>query len=289
MRNTRSLSEVDTESRRRSLEKMAGPDTREREVQPRILGDNISEITNDGLSDMGFPAGLDVRSEILPREIGTGSRILSAAAGLVLTSFGMKKRTVVRMAAASLGVALISQGISGKRVDLAARRWLGGRKPLVPIKIHESLIVFRSRAEVFDIWHALENLPHYMRHLADVERLDGTRSKWTFEIPRLGTHLQWISELTVLDENHRLAWRSLPGGDVATAGDVRFEDTPGGKGTILRIRLAYWPPAGKAGRGLSQVFNPAFERLIREDLRRVKFFIEAEEIPTIEGQPTGSR
>jgi uncharacterized membrane protein len=127
-----------------------------------------------------------------------------------------------------------------------------------------------------------------MRHLADIERLDGTRSKWTFEIPKLNTQLQWISELTIIDENSRLAWRSLPGGDVATAGDVRFEDAPGGKGTILRIRLAYWPPGGKAGRRLSQVFNPAFERLIREDLRRVKFFIEAEEIPTTDGQPTGS-
>ena len=285
MRNTRSLSEVDTKSSGRSLDRMAGPDTRKRAVQPRVSGGNISEITDDGLIDMGSPAGLDVRSEVSPREISTGGRIVSAAAGLILTSYGLKKRTPVRMAAASLGAALISQGISGKRIDLAARRWLGGRKPLVPIKIHESLIIFRSREEVFDIWHSLENLPHYMRHLADVERLDGTRSKWTFEIPMLGTQLQWIAKLTAVDENHRLAWRSLPGGDIATAGDVRFEDVPGGNGTILRIRLAYWPPAGKAGRGLSQVFNPAFERLIREDLRRVKFFIEAEEIPTIDVQP----
>ena len=270
---------VSRESGRERRSRTAGPDARTREVQPRIRGRDVETADREKFFDFEIPAGLDVRSEIKLPEISTGQRVGSVSAGLSLVRFGLKRKGILRIGATAAGAALLIQGATGRQVVKAARRFLGGRKALVPIKIHETLTIFRSREEIYAIWRSLETLPHYMRHLADVERLDATRSKWTFEVPKLKTQLQWISELTVIEENRRLAWRSEPGGDVATAGDVRFEDAPGGKGTVVRIRLAYWPPAGAAGRGLSQVFNPAFEALIREDLRRVKFYIEAEEIP----------
>ena len=36
-----------------------------------------------------------------------------------------------------------------------------------------------------------------------------------------------------------------------------------------------------------KLFNPAFEQMIKQDLRRFKQLIETGEIATIEGQPSG--
>jgi len=75
--------------------------------------------------------------------------------------------------------------------------------------------------------------------------------------------------------NKILAWISLKGSDVVSAGSVNFEPVSGGRSTRVRVHLQYSPLAGKMGAAVAKVMgaDPATE--IHEDLNRFKQMIEA--------------
>ena len=76
-----------------------------------------------------------------------------------------------------------------------------------------------------------------------------------------------------------IAWRSLEGADVASAGSVRFTETRDG-GTEITVRLQYEPPAGKLGAWVSALLGEDPARQIRDDLRRLKQLFDRMETPS---------
>jgi uncharacterized membrane protein len=102
------------------------------------------------------------------------------------------------------------------------------------------------------------------------------------------TRIEWDSELTEDRPNERLAWRSLPGSDVTHAGVVRFALAPGNRGTFVTVMMHY-RVAGEAGRAVLRILGRDPNTTVREDLRRFRSLIEAGEIPTTRGQPSGRR
>ena len=86
-------------------------------------------------------------------------------------------------------------------------------------------------------------------------------------------------------DNKVIGWQSLEGSTVSTAGSVHFDEDP--HGTRVTVHLQYNPPGGKLGAGVAKMFGEEPNQTIREDLRRLKQLMEAGEIPTTEGQPSG--
>jgi uncharacterized membrane protein len=84
-----------------------------------------------------------------------------------------------------------------------------------------------------------------------------------------------------------IAWQSLKGSMVATAGSVNFEETE--RGTVVHVHLQYNPPGGRLGAAVAYVFGEEPNLQVQEDLRRFKRLMETGEIPTIEGQSSGRR
>ena len=74
---------------------------------------------------------------------------------------------------------------------------------------------------------------------------------------------------------------------MVSAGSVRFRPATGLRGTEVRVRLQYEPPAGKMGAAIAWLFGHDPAATIREDLRRFKQLMEAGEAATTEGQPRG--
>src|SRR2546430_110214 len=101
---------------------------------------------------------------------------------------------------------------------------------------------------------------------------------------RAGMSVSWDAEIINEEPNRLIAWRSLEGSQVSTAGSVHFTPAPGDRGTEVRVVLKYDPPGGKLGGWLAWLFGADPECEIQEDLRRFKQLTEAGEIPTIEGQ-----
>lgn len=223
--------------------------------------------------------------------VGVVERIASLVGGAVLAAYGITRSSVAGYTAAAAGGALIFRGVTGYCPANAAvgRNSADSDRRLRRIDIRTSLTVDKPRNEVYAYWRRLENLPRFMKHLAEVREVSPRRSEWAATVPKIEARIEWQAEIRTEEENSRLAWHSVDDSEVENAGDVRFEDAPGGRGTVIHVRITYTPPAGGLGAGAARLFNPAFEQLVKEDVRRFKHMIEAGEVPSTSGQPTGPR
>ena len=110
-------------------------------------------------------------------------------------------------------------------------------------------------ADVYRFWRRLENLPRFMTHLDRVTEGSDGKSHWVAAGPA-GLAVEWDAEIINEVENKVLAWRSLPGSDIVTAGSVNFDAARGGRSTQVSVHLQYAPPAGKAGALVGLALRP---------------------------------
>jgi uncharacterized membrane protein len=215
--------------------------------------------------------------------VGHNERLVSSLAGACLLAGGLSSHRKGSLLLAGLGGALLYRGMSGtchlyKALGVNTHR----RNPATVIpaqqgcKLEKTVIVNRPASELYSFWRELENLPKVMRHLKSVEAIDRVRSHWVAE-GALGKEVQWDAEIFNDAENELIAWRSLPGGDVDTAGSVRFQPIGQHHGTAVTVTMKYDPPAGKVGAWVASLTGSGLEKKIEEDLARFKQLMEAEE------------
>jgi uncharacterized membrane protein len=138
-------------------------------------------------------------------------------------------------------------------------------------RVEATVVVRKPAAEVYRYWRDFENLPSFMAHLEDVDTTTDGRSRWTAKGP-LGLRVQWQAEITADEPGRLIAWKSLTGSDVDTAGSVHF--TPKGDGTEVRVELKYDPPAGKVGSAVARLFGENPQKQIDDDLERFRVAVE---------------
>lgn len=220
--------------------------------------------------------------------IGQTQRVLSVLGGGALALYGLTRRSLGGLALAALGGALVQRGVTGHcalldalGVDLSDEPHgrLASVRAGAGCKVETVLTINRPAAELFRAWRNLENLPRFMRHLESVREETSTRSHWVAKGPA-GIPAEWDAEIINEKENELIAWRSVDGGAVDTAGSVHFTPAPAGWGTEVRVVLKYNPPAGKAGAVIASLFGQAPEQLIEEDLRRFKEWMETGNAPS---------
>lgn len=206
-------------------------------------------------------------------------RIASVATGLLLFTLGFGKALRLRplgVIGTAVGIFLVNRGATGycKLSQKAGRDT--NEKVIDPLIIQETMIINRSRKDVYDAWRKLENLPRFMKHLKKVKQIDKKRSHWEAYIPGgLGTTIKWDAEITQESESNFLAWRSVWDSIVDNAGEVVFKDAAVGFGTEVQATITYRPPAGEVGATIASYFNSTFEKLLREDLRSFKYMLES--------------
>jgi uncharacterized membrane protein len=166
-------------------------------------------------------------------------------------------------------------------------RETGQMTPEGAVRVKRSVRIQRPLEEVYGFWRNFENLPRFMYHLESIRVFGPTRSHWVAKGPG-GKRVEWDSEVTDERPNESIAWRTLPGSDIESSGTVRFEKSPGGRGTIVRVELAYRPPGGMAGRAAAALMNRAPEQQVSDDLRRFKQILETGEVVRSDGTPEGS-
>ncbi|WP_245583673.1 SRPBCC family protein [Salinimicrobium xinjiangense] len=142
------------------------------------------------------------------------------------------------------------------------------------IELQTKQTIKRSRRELYAYWRNLENLPNFMSHIKDIREIDEMRSQWTAEIPGgIGT-IEWEAVIEQDIENEYISWSSIADADIENAGEVRFKDAPSGKGTIVETTISYRPPSGKVGEYAAKLLNPAFEKIVKNDLKQFKKYME---------------
>jgi len=225
-------------------------------------------------------------------------RWASAIGGAALAAYGVKQlkdRSPAGAALAAAGSALIYRGATGHchvyeaaGINTAAgdgdtRAALSGERG---VNLEEVVTINADPDALYAFWRRFDLLPSFMPHLVAVDAIDSRRSHWVARAPG-GRTVQWDAEIINEIPGELIGWRTLDGADVVSAGSVRFRPATGGRGTEVRVRLQYDPPAGKIGAALAWLLGHDPASTIREDLRRFKQLMETGEIATTGGQPRG--
>jgi uncharacterized membrane protein len=168
------------------------------------------------------------------------------------------------MAGAALGGFLIARAVASTGSDLPSEP-----EPASSVMVERTLDLAVPVREVFRFWSDLQNLPRFMRHLREVRENESGTSHWVADSPRGGT-ASWDAEIVGLKPHRRIAWKSLPGAAVISAGDVEFDELDPGH-TRLHVRITY-PRGGEK----PTLFGSEPHRQLDEDLARLRQLLEGE-------------
>ena len=203
-------------------------------------------------------------------------RTASVVAGTALLIGAIRGQ---RRAAKTLaGASLVARGLSGycpvntllgrERQRDDTRKALGGDRG---VRIEESITIRRAPKDLYTFWRQLNNLPQVFSHLCSVETTGPRTSHWVMEGP-VGTKLEWDAEIINDVKPDLIAWKSLPGSDIASAGSVSFRENlrNGQDATDVIVVMQYDAPGGAAARAIAWLEGMEPARVVREELARFK-------------------
>jgi uncharacterized membrane protein len=237
-------------------------------------------------------AGFDAEREdsSMMYRVGQAAMVLSGAALVALAAKrGRSWQTIG--AAALAGAPVIYRGATGhwpvpQSVAQSVAQKAADAVATAPIET--AVTISKPRAELYDFWRRLENLPRFMKNLDAVTDLGGGRSHWVGKSP-LGFKVEWDAEIVEERPGELLSWRSLPGAGVTNSGTVTFTRAPQDRGTEVRVELTYSLPAGRLGSFVAKLFGEEPRQQVSDDLRRFKQVVETGEVVVSDGNPIGTR
>jgi uncharacterized membrane protein len=215
-------------------------------------------------------AGIGIFAQQKPTE-AVWSRVAGdamdlASLGVAFTGPNAKKGRIAFATANVLAVTALDL-ICAKQLSTGAKG----------IHAKASCIVNRSPQEVYSFWRNFSNLSRFMKHLESVTDMGDGRSHWVAKGPA-NTNVEWDATIIADVPGEVITWRSLENSDVDHAGAVRFEQAPGGRGTIVKVNIEYNPPAGVIGATVAKLFGEEPEQQLDDDLRRFKQVLEVGEV-----------
>ena len=153
--------------------------------------------------------------------------------------------------------------------------------------IGRSVTINRPRQEVYARWRDFSRFPEFMDNVRSVEKIDEKQARWTIEAPA-GQTVELLTEVTHDLPGERIAWRSVEGSEITTAGEAMFSDAAPGRGTVVQLVMTYDPPAGTLGKLVAKMFQREPKIQARRDLRRFKQLLETGEV-TVNASPSARK
>jgi uncharacterized membrane protein len=211
------------------------------------------------------------RIDVLQENWSPATRLLITGAGGALALAGLKRGGALGTLAVATGVLSIVRSVS----NIPARRLAGvaGRRA---IDVRKTIQIHAPVERVFDTLTHFEDYPLIMHNVRSVDPLTDGRLHWTTVGPA-GLAVAWNTEVSALEPNRLIAWRTVRNSQVQHAGIMRFEPVSGG--TRLNIQMSYNPPGGALGHVLARLFRADPKSQLDEALVRVKTYIETGRSP----------
>ena len=208
--------------------------------------------------------------------IGRPERIGSVLAGGALIALGLARRSPGALLASLAGGWLVYRGLSGKchgykALDINTAKHDRGVRGNHGVKVERTIRIHRQAHDLFDYWRNLENVPQFMGRVKSVSQSSSQLSHWIAEGPG-GLTLSWDAEIINEHSGAMIAWQSLPGAQIESAGSVWF--TPHGDHTDVKLSMQFHPPAGTVGDVVAKMIGDWPERQLEEDLARLKQLME---------------
>jgi uncharacterized membrane protein len=150
--------------------------------------------------------------------------------------------------------------------------------------VRTSALIQRDRDELYALWRDVKAAPTWQEQVTQVSVTGDRTSHWVMESD--GKTIEWDSEILADEPGKRIAWRSI-GGDSDNAGEVVFEEAPGGRGTSVTVLQEF--RMGKLASAWETFVGRNPKQAVIENLRHFKALAETGEIPRVQGQPHGDR
>ena len=158
--------------------------------------------------------------------------------------------------------------------------------------VRASANIQASPEDLYSIWRNIENASLWQEEIESVRVLGPTTSRWTMrsgggkESKSDGKTITWDSEVLADEPGVRIAWRSI-GGESENAGEVMFEQAPGGRGTIVTVLQEF--RMGKLASAWETLVGRNPKQSVIENLRHFKALAETGEIPRSQNAPHADR
>ena len=226
--------------------------------------------------------------------VGDVERWASGIGGGLLLAHGLRRGTFGGLALAVLGGALAYRGFSGHcqayealKIDTSGKHRADSDEHVFKgVLVKHSTTINRTPMEVYDYVKDPANHHLYMENVESVHADPDGTFHWAMKGP-FGSTWRFQSRHINEEPGHLVAWKTLPGGDIESAGSIRLVPAWDGRGTEVTMEINFEPPAGSVGLAVAKILGHDPDATVRENLRRLKNLLEAGEIPTIQGQSSG--
>ena len=226
--------------------------------------------------------------------VGEVERWASGIGGGLLMVHGLRRGSFGGLALAVLGGALAYRGYTGHcqayealDIDTSGKHRADSDEHVHKgVLVKHTMTINRTPMEVYAFVKDPANHHRYMQNVESVRADEDGTFHWAIKGP-FGSTWRFRSEHINEEPGHLIAWKSLPGGDLENAGSIRLVPAWDGRGTEVTMEINFEPPAGSIGIAVAKMLGHDPDATVRENLRRLKNLLEAGEIPTIEGQPSG--
>lgn len=197
------------------------------------------------------------------------ARLAMGMAGGALALYAGVGRGIVRKTARLAGLGLLARALTNMHVNE-----LLGLSPGRGIHIQKTITISAPIQKVFHFLSNYQNLPQFLAHLREIRRSGNNTSHWVAVGPA-GSNVEWDAQITRYEPNKLLAWKSLPGSTIRTAGILRLERLPG-SATRVDLKLSYIPPAGVLGHAVASLFGADPRQALDDDLNHLKTLLETD-------------
>lgn len=219
-----------------------------------------------GLQGVGRPR--TERPELLQENWAPATRLVVGIAGGWIAYKGARTSGLPGKALSAVGLGLLARAAT----NLPSRRLVGVGAGRRAVDVQKTVTLDAPVEQVWELWSNFENFPRFMSHLREVRKTSNGRSHWIAVGPA-GVPMEWDAVITDSAPNQLIAWKSVEGSTVETAGRVRFRALPDRK-TEVDIHMSYNPPAGALGHAVASLFGADPERAMHEDMVRLKSLLE---------------
>jgi uncharacterized membrane protein len=152
------------------------------------------------------------------------------------------------------------------------------------IWVRTSALVQSDPETLYNLWHDIQLIPQWQEEIVSVTPKGHGISHW---VMRSGNKtVEWDEELLADDPGRRITWRSISG-DAQNAGEVIFEHSPSGHGTVITVLQEFG--MGKLASAWETLVGRNPKQVVIENLRHFKALAETGEIPRTQGQSHGPR
>jgi uncharacterized membrane protein len=154
--------------------------------------------------------------------------------------------------------------------------------------VRTSALIQKDPQALYAMWRDVESAPLWQEHIVEVVRTGPATSRWSMKTSNDedAKVINWESEVLADEPGVRIAWRSI-GGDSNNAGEVIFEKSPGGHGTIVTVLQEF--RMGKLASAWETLLGRNPKQAVIEDLRHFKALAETGEIPRSQRDSHGNR